>query len=94
MSRIIVIGLFVLAMLSLDYAEVYSFMGGMQTSQGRTIGGKNPLKQTSIRRGNPQTRIYHNSRCSYFKSKQCTIVFKSAQEAQLSGFRPCSKCGG
>ncbi|MBQ7608073.1 MAG: hypothetical protein IJU76_08910 [Desulfovibrionaceae bacterium] len=72
----------------------YAFFSGTATHQTRTIGGKNPLKQRNFRRGNPQTRVYHNSSCSYFKSKKCTILFKSAEEARLSGFRPCSRCGG
>ena len=79
---------------ALNIPETYAFMGGSPAQQTRTIGGKNPLKQRNIRRANPQTKVYHNSSCKYFKSKQSTIMFKSAQEAMLSGFRPCTRCGG
>ena len=79
---------------TLNISNIYAFMSGSPTHQSRTIGGKNPLKQRNVRRANPQTRIFHNSTCKYFKSKQSTILFKSAQEAILSGFRPCTKCGG
>ena len=72
----------------------WSYMGGGVVTQERTVGGKNPLKNRSIRRANPQTRLFHNSSCKHFKSQQSSIVFKSAQEAILSGFRPCSRCGG
>ncbi|MCR5812954.1 MAG: hypothetical protein K6G15_00480 [Desulfovibrio sp.] len=74
--------------------ESVAFVGGAPVQQQRTIGGKNPLKQPNLRKGNPQTRVYHNRSCPYFKSKSSTIYFKSADEAKLSGFRPCPRCGG
>ncbi|MBQ7457168.1 MAG: hypothetical protein IJS54_06160 [Desulfovibrio sp.] len=82
--------------LVLVFAPLYSFafLSTGPATQTRTIGGKNPLKQRNFRRGNPFTRVYHNSGCRHFKSKQCTILFKSADEARVSGFRPCSLCGG
>jgi len=44
--------------------------------------------------GNVTSRIYHNARCKYFNCKKCTVVFKSAQEAQQAGYRPCKVCKG
>ena len=94
MSKFLSLILMVAALLCFDSILAYSFMGGVSVHQSRTIGGKNPLKQRGYRKGNPQTKIFHNSTCRYYKSKHSTILFKSAQEAILSGFRPCSKCGG
>ena len=92
--RIICI-VFMALLLCLGMRDVaLSYMGGGTVTQNRTVGGKNPLKDRSVRRANPQTRIFHNSSCKHFKSPKSTIVFKSAQEAILSGFRPCSRCGG
>nr|WP_297045965.1 Ada metal-binding domain-containing protein [uncultured Desulfovibrio sp.] len=45
-------------------------------------------------RGNVQSRIYHNAGCRYFNCKNCTMVFKSAGEAQKAGFRACRICKG
>ncbi|MBO4335374.1 MAG: hypothetical protein J5846_06010 [Desulfovibrio sp.] len=85
---------FLLLLLSLVGQQSSAFVGGAPVQQQRTIGGKNPLKQPNLRKGNPQTRIFHNRSCPYFKSKSCTIFFKSAEEAILSGFKPCPRCGG
>ncbi|MBR3665099.1 MAG: hypothetical protein IKN64_10705 [Desulfovibrio sp.] len=85
---------FLLLALVLGPQPSLAFVGGGPVHQSRTIGGKNPLKQHNLRRGNPQTRVYHNRSCPYFKSKSSTIFFKSADEARMSGFTPCPRCGG
>ncbi|MBQ7617828.1 MAG: hypothetical protein IJS50_03040 [Desulfovibrio sp.] len=74
--------------------QTLAFVGGAPVGQTRTIGGKNPLKQRHLRKGNPINRVYHNSSCIYYKSKQSSILFKSPEEARSAGFRPCSQCGG
>ena len=94
MYKVLLLSLVLSVLLVVDIEPAAGFMGGVSAQQSRTIGGKNPLKQRNVRKANPQTRVYHNSNCRYYKSKQCTILFKSAEEARLAGFRPCSKCGG
>ncbi|MCR4666659.1 MAG: hypothetical protein K5657_05125 [Desulfovibrio sp.] len=71
-----------------------AFFSGGGVAQPRMVGTKKTVKQRNQRRGNPQTRVYHNPTCSYFKSKSATILFNSPEEARRHGFRPCSKCGG
>lgn len=50
------------------------------------------VTQAEELRGNPDSKIYHNSTCQYYKAKNSTVVFKSEAEAQAKGFKPCSKC--
>lgn len=45
-------------------------------------------------RGNPTTKVYHNSECKHYNCKKCTVVFKSAKAAQKAGYRPCGICNG
>ncbi len=53
-----------------------------------------PAKKGSGFRGNPDTKIYHNSGCRYFNGKGSSKVFPSAQEAVKAGYRPCKVCKG
>mgnify|MGYP001055646580 FL=1 len=39
--------------------------------------------------GNYKSRIYHNPPCRYFNCKACTVVFQSAKEARVNGYRAC-----
>ena len=45
-------------------------------------------------RGNPATKVYHNSGCRHFNSKGASKVFSSPQEAVKAGYRPCKVCKG
>ena len=45
-------------------------------------------------RGNPSSKIYHNSSCRYYKSKGASKVFASPAEAAAAGYKPCKICKG
>lgn len=45
-------------------------------------------------RGNPSSKVYHNSSCRYYKSKGASKVFASPAEAKAAGFKPCKVCKG
>lgn len=51
-------------------------------------------KQASGFRGNPDTKVYHNSGCRHFNSKGASKVFATPQEAVKAGYRPCKVCKG
>ena len=42
--------------------------------------------------GNTGTHVFHNPDCQYSKSKKCTIVFSTREEALLKGYKPCGTC--
>ena len=42
--------------------------------------------------GNRKTRRFHRSSCRYFSCKNCTVVFRTRQEAIKAGFIPCKVC--
>ena len=48
--------------------------------------------QAPVYHGNVQSHIYHRQSCRYFDCKACTAVFKSREEAEKSGYRPCKVC--
>ena len=45
-------------------------------------------------RGNPESKIYHNSSCRYYKSKSVSKTFVSPADAKAAGYRPCKVCKG
>lgn len=46
-------------------------------------------------RGNPETMVYHNSKCTLLKKcKKCKEKFATADEAKKAGYKPCKRCGG
>ena len=45
-------------------------------------------------RGNPSSKVDHNSSCRYYKSKGASKVFASPAEAKAAGFKPCKVCKG
>ena len=49
---------------------------------------------SGIRHGNVQSRVFHNSTCKYYNSKNCTEKFSDAQMARSKGYTPCKRCGG
>ena len=42
--------------------------------------------------GNRNSRVYHAPACRNYNCKNCTAVFKSADEAQKAGYRPAGDC--
>jgi len=51
-----------------------------------------PAQQQGVYHGNAQSHIYHRQSCRFFDCKACTVVFKSREEAEKSGYRPCKVC--
>jgi len=47
----------------------------------------------SILRGNKNTKVFHNIKCQYYTSKNCTVEFRTAQEALAKGYKACKRCG-
>ena len=45
-------------------------------------------------RGNPESKIYHNSSCRYYKGKSVSKTFASPADAKAAGYRPCMVCKG
>lgn len=45
-------------------------------------------------RGNPESEIYHNSSCRYYKGKSASKTFASPADAKAAGYRPCKVCKG
>jgi len=42
--------------------------------------------------GNTESRVFHNPDCKFSKSKNCTAVFKTKEEAIQDGYKPCGIC--
>ena len=42
--------------------------------------------------GNTGTLVFHRLDCRFSKSKQCTAVFSTRQQANLEGYKPCGIC--
>jgi hypothetical protein len=42
--------------------------------------------------GNGQSRVFHAASCPYYRCKNCTTEFATAEAAQAAGFRPHSEC--
>jgi len=43
-------------------------------------------------RGNTNSKVFHQSSCRYFSSKNCTAVFSTRDSAISAGYRPCKVC--
>ena len=53
-----------------------------------------PQKMEAGYRGNPESKIYHNSSCRYYKGKSVSKTFASPADAKAAGYRPCKVCKG
>lgn len=53
-----------------------------------------PQKVEAGYRGNPESKIYHNSSCRYYKGKSVSKTFASPADAKAAGYRPCKVCKG
>lgn len=53
-----------------------------------------PQKMEAGYRGNPESKIYHNSSCRYYKGKSVSKTFASPADAKAPGYRPCKVCKG
>jgi hypothetical protein len=42
--------------------------------------------------GNGQSRVFHGASCPYYRCKNCTTEFATAEAAQAAGFRPHTEC--
>ena len=42
--------------------------------------------------GNSKSRVYHAPSCRNYRCQSCTVVFKTAEDAQRAGFRPAGDC--
>lgn len=42
--------------------------------------------------GNTGSLVFHTPDCNFSKSKKCTAVFNTREEAIQEGYKPCSKC--
>jgi hypothetical protein len=51
-----------------------------------------PTDDTSKLIGNPDTLVFHSSGCRYSKSKKCTVVFSTKEEAIEKGYKACGTC--
>ena len=53
-----------------------------------------PQQMEAGYRGNPESKIYHNSSCRYYKGKSVSKTFASPADAKAAGYRPCKVCKG
>ena len=53
-----------------------------------------PQKMEAGYRGNPESKIYHNSSCRYYKGKSVSKTCASPADAKAAGYRPCKVCKG
>ncbi len=53
---------------------------------------ENPTGEIPQFLGNTDSRVFHNSGCQYSKSKKCTAVFNTREEALGEGYKPCGTC--
>ncbi|MBU0465697.1 MAG: nuclear transport factor 2 family protein [Proteobacteria bacterium] len=51
-----------------------------------------PTDDTSKLIGNTGTLVFHSSGCKYSKSKKCTAVFSTREEAIQKGYKSCGTC--
>ena len=56
------------------------------SSDNNIIGG------SGIYHGNRKSHVYHGSTCRYYNCKNCTLIFKSAKDADNAGYRPHKQC--
>jgi hypothetical protein len=42
--------------------------------------------------GNTASLVFHTPDCKFSKSKKCTAVFNTREEAQGQGYKPCGVC--
>ena len=45
-----------------------------------------------VYRGNRRSRVFHAPGCRYFNCKNCSVVFRSREEAINAGYRPGGHC--
>ncbi len=51
-----------------------------------------PIEDTAKLIGNTGTLVFHNPDCQYSKSKKCTAIFNTKDEAIQKGYKPCGTC--
>jgi methylphosphotriester-DNA--protein-cysteine methyltransferase len=49
---------------------------------------------SSMVKGNPDSKIYHKSTCKHYAAKGSTSEFTSEAEAVKAGYKGCKKCSG
>lgn len=42
--------------------------------------------------GNTSSHVFHKPGCKHFNCRNCTVVFKSKDEAVKAGYKPCGMC--
>ena len=45
-----------------------------------------------VYRGNAKSKVFHSPSCRYYSCKNCTVVFRSREEAIRAGYRPGGHC--
>jgi len=60
--------------------------GNGSSSKSDVIGG------TGIYHGNKKSHVLHSSTCQHYNCKNCTVVFKSLNDAVRAGFRAHKQC--
>jgi methylphosphotriester-DNA--protein-cysteine methyltransferase len=70
--------------------------GVTETESVETVVEENiqntPTNDTSKLIGNTGTLVFHSSGCRYSKSKKCTVVFSTKEEAIKEGYKACGTC--
>ena len=57
----------------------------------RMQGRKTRTLQTTLL-GNTRSKVLHQSSCSYYHCKNCTVLFNLRTQAISAGYRPCKIC--
>jgi len=70
--------------------------GITETESAKTVVEDNisdtPTNDTSKLIGNTGTLVFHSPDCQYSKSKKCTAIFNTKNEAVQKGYKPCGTC--
>jgi micrococcal nuclease len=56
------------------------------SSKSNVVGG------TGIYHGNRKSHVLHSSQCQHYNCKNCTVVFKSVNDAVKAGYKPHKQC--
>jgi endonuclease YncB( thermonuclease family) len=59
---------------------------GGNNKSSNVVGG------TGIYHGNKKSHVFHGSGCRYYNCKNCTVVFKSVNDAVGAGYRAHNQC--
>ena len=74
-----------------EYRQQQRASGGFN-GHDSTYSPTTVLAQAETFHGNTRSHVFHGSGCKDFNCPNCTVIFKSKQEATEAGYRPHKSC--